>query len=92
MAEPRMLIRVPSSTDRGSSGSTRYWVDVEMVWARQRDGTEAEGLEGGENDVLHGVRFPLVDLAGVKGSSGGWVVGMGRQPVGGWQGQASDCL
>ena len=60
MAEARMPTTVPSPVDRGefrfvavdAAGATWHWIDEELVWARQRDKSEAEGGERG-GDVLH---------------------------------------
>ena len=60
MAEARMPTTVPSPVDRGefrfvavdAAGATWHWIDEELVWARQRDETEAKGEERG-GGVVH---------------------------------------
>ena len=61
MAEARMPTTVPSPVDRGElrfvavdeSGATWHWIDEEMVWARQREGTEAGSPGRRGDEVLH---------------------------------------
>lgn len=60
MAEARMPTTVPSPVDRGefrfvavdADGATWHWIDEEMVWARQRGGTAADGRSDG-GEVVH---------------------------------------
>ena len=61
MAEGRMPTTVPSPVDRGefrfvavdADGATWHWIDEEMVWARQREGTGADVLGRGGDDMVH---------------------------------------
>ena len=61
MVEARMPTTVRSPVDRSefrfvavdAAGATWHWIDEEMVWARQRDGTEGDGRGGGGDEVRH---------------------------------------
>ena len=61
MNEPRMPTTLPSPVDRGgfdfvavdASGAVWRWIDEEMVWVREADGTPPDVDDGGPPLTVH---------------------------------------